>query len=53
MPTLVQSPQSSDAGRRPTREQCIADAARVYSTALSQGLTRRSNAGAESEGRAA
>lgn len=41
MPTIVQSTKAGDAGRRPTREQCIADAARVYSTALSQGLTRR------------
>ena len=53
MPTLVQSPQADDPHRRPTREQCIADAARVYSTALSQGLARRTNAEPESEGRAA
>lgn len=41
MPTIDQSRNTGDASRRPTREQCIADAARVYSTALSQGLTRR------------
>lgn len=47
MTTIVQSEKTGDAGRRPTREQCIADAARVYSTALSRGISRRDEANSE------